>query len=67
MWQARLVAVVVVMATAAAETAGRCRSLWRVLWTTRGVGAVLLAGAAVLFVVSASSVYTAHPFIYFRF
>jgi hypothetical protein len=30
-------------------------------------GAVRVAAVAVLFVVSAASVYTSHPFIYFRF
>jgi alginate O-acetyltransferase complex protein AlgI len=38
---------------------------WR--WPVAGWGPVRVAAVAVLFVVSAASVYTSHPFIYFRF
>jgi alginate O-acetyltransferase complex protein AlgI len=38
---------------------------WR--WPVATWGAVRVAAVAVLFVVSAASVYTSHPFIYFRF
>ena len=38
---------------------------WR--WSVREWGALRVAAAAVLFAVAAASVYSAHPFIYFRF
>jgi alginate O-acetyltransferase complex protein AlgI len=38
---------------------------WR--WPVAAWGPVRVAAVAVLFVVSAASVYTSHPFIYFRF
>jgi hypothetical protein len=38
---------------------------WR--WPVERWGSVRVAAAAVLFVVAAMSVYTSHPFIYFRF
>lgn len=38
---------------------------WR--WPVGSWGAVRVAAAAVLFVVAVASVYTSHPFIYFRF
>ena len=38
---------------------------WR--WPVERWRPALVLGAAVLFAVAASSVYTAHPFIYFRF
>jgi alginate O-acetyltransferase complex protein AlgI len=38
---------------------------WR--WPVAGWGALRVAAAAVLFAVAVSSVYSAHPFIYFRF
>ncbi|MHB8469088.1 MAG: MBOAT family O-acyltransferase [Gaiellaceae bacterium] len=38
---------------------------WR--WRVGGWGALRVAAAAVLFAAAASSVYTSHPFIYFRF
>jgi alginate O-acetyltransferase complex protein AlgI len=38
---------------------------WR--WQVAGWGPIRVAAAAVLFVVAVSSVYSSHPFIYFRF
>jgi alginate O-acetyltransferase complex protein AlgI len=38
---------------------------WR--WPVGAWGSVRVAAAAVLFVIAAASVYTSHPFIYFRF